>query len=69
MPDFHSELYRLLAADLSNRRATFVIKQKKLLLGVNIGDLIETDTGPIENWTVNHCVPARLAIPRDSQRY
>lgn len=37
MPDFHCELYRLLAADASNCRATFVIKQKELLLGVNIG--------------------------------
>lgn len=58
MPDFHCELYQLLAADLSNRRAAFVIKQKKLLPGVNIGDLIETDTGPAENWMVNHRVPA-----------
>jgi len=66
MPDFHCELYRLLAADLSNRRATFVIKQQKLLLGVNIGDLIETDTGAIVNWTVNYCGPARLAILRGS---
>lgn len=69
MPDFHCELYRLLAADLSKRRATFVIKQKKLLPGVNIGDLIETDTGAVENWTVNHRVPASLAILRGSHRY
>lgn len=54
MPDLHYELYRLLAADLLDRRATFVIKQKKLLLGVNIGDLIGTDTEAVENWTVNH---------------
>ena len=39
----------VLAADLSNRRVTFVIKQKKLLPGVNIGDLIETDTGAVGN--------------------
>lgn len=64
MPDFHCELYQLLAADLSNRRATFVIKQKELLLGVNIGDLIETDTGAVVNWTVNHCAPTRLAVLR-----
>lgn len=69
MPDFHCELYQLLAADLSNRRATFVIKQKKLLPSVNIGDLIETDTGAVENWTVNHCVPARLAFQRGLHRY
>lgn len=48
MPDFHRELYQHLAADLSNRRATFVIKQKKLLPGVNIGDLIEMDTGALK---------------------
>lgn len=54
MPDLQRELFRLLAADLSNRRAAFVIKQKKLLPGVNIGDLIETDTGAVENWTLNH---------------
>lgn len=69
MPDFHCELYWLLSADLLNRRATFVIKQKKLLLGVNIGDLIEMDTGAIENWTVNHYVPAKLAILRGLHRY
>lgn len=58
MPDFHCELFRLLAADLLNRRPTFVIKQKELLPSVNIGDLIETDTGAVGNWTVNHYVPA-----------
>lgn len=42
--------------------ATFVIKQKKLLPDVNIGDLIETDTGAVENWTVNHCGPAWLTV-------
>lgn len=68
MPDFHYELYRLLAADLLDRRATFVIKQKKLLLAVNIGDLIETDTEAVENWTVNHYVPAKLAILRSLYR-
>lgn len=57
------------AADLSNRRATFVIKQKKLLPGVNIGDLIETDTEAVGNWTVNHYVPAGLAIRRGLHRY
>ena len=69
MPDFQCELYQLLAADLLNRRATFVIKQKKLLLGVNIEDLIETDTGAVENWTVNHYVPAKLSILRGLHRY
>lgn len=69
MPDFHCELYQLLAADLSNRRVTFIIRQKKLLFSVNIGDLIETDTGAVENWTVNHCVPVRLAIQRGLYRY
>lgn len=41
---------------------TFVIKQKKLLHDVNIGDLIETDTGAVENWTVNHWSPAWLTV-------
>lgn len=49
MPDFLCELYRLLASDLLNRRATFVIKKKELLLGVNIGDLIENDTVAVVN--------------------
>lgn len=40
----------------------FVIKQKKLSHDVNIGDLIETDTGAVENWTVNHWSPARLTV-------
>lgn len=40
----------------------FVIKQKKLLHDVNIGDLIETDTAAVENWTVNHWSPARLTV-------
>lgn len=40
---------------------TFVIKQKKLLHRVNIGGLIETDTAAVENWTVNHRIPASLA--------
>lgn len=48
--------------------AAYVIKQKKLLLCVNIGDLIETDTGSIENWTVNHCVLVRLATCTDIDR-
>lgn len=47
-----------------NRPSTFVIKQEELLPGVNIGDLIETDTGAIEDWTVNHCVPVGFAILR-----
>lgn len=64
MPDSHCELYGFLAADLSNRRPSFVIKQKKLLPCVNIGDLIETDTGAVENWTVNHYVPIGIAILR-----
>lgn len=69
MPDSHCELYSLLAADLLNRRTTFVIKQKKLLPRVNIGDLIETDTGAVENWTVNHYVPVGVAILRGLHRY
>lgn len=67
MPDFSHELRRLSAADLSNGRATFVIKPQELLPDVNIGDLIETDTGVVENWTVNHNVPAALAVRRGSQ--
>lgn len=40
----------------------FVIKQRKLLYCVNIGDLIEMDIEARENWTGNHCVvPARRA--------
>lgn len=66
MPDFHCELYQLLAADLSNRRAAFVIKQKKLLPSVNTGDLIETDTGAAENWTVNHSVPAEACCSEET---
>lgn len=40
---------------------TFVIKQEKLLHCVNIGALIEADTLAVENWRVNHSVPASLA--------
>lgn len=65
MPDFHCDLRRLLNWQLiyRKRRVTFVIKQKKLLPGVNIGDVIETDTGAVGNWTVNHCVPAPTRRP------
>lgn len=55
-----------LQTDLFHIKAAFVIKQKKLLHCFNMRDLIETNKSSTENWTVNHGVPVRLSILKQS---